>query len=128
MVVEATSTKFETLSKLILPLHPMTHTDTIIALATPAGAGAIAVLRLSGPQAVTIASEMFQSTSGKELAAQKTHTVHLGNIVAGSRVIDQVLATIFKNPNTLGGKGSKSDFIEIEGKWLLKVLRQKTPR
>ena len=82
----------------------MIHQDTIVALATPSGAGAIAIIRLSGKEAITIATEIFNSISGKELLKQKSHTVHLGNIVDGSRIIDQVLATIFKNPNSYTGE------------------------
>jgi len=78
--------------------------DTIVALATPAGAGAIAVIRLSGSDAIRVASEIFVSISGKELSNQKSHTVHLGNIMDGERVIDEVLATIFKNPNSYTGE------------------------
>jgi len=78
----------------------MTHNDTIVALATPAGAGAIAVIRLSGLNAIDIASKMFISVSGKTLSKQKTHTVHLGNIKDENRIIDEVLATLFKNPNS----------------------------
>src|SRR5690554_7684845 len=77
----------------------MTHVDTIVAMATPAGAGAIAVLRLSGPEAISIASSIFTSVSGKNLAEQKSHTVHLGHIKNGEKIIDEVLVTIFKNPN-----------------------------
>lgn len=87
----------------------MTHTDTIVALATPSGAGAIAVIRLSGLEAIAIASSVFTSISGKELPKQKTHTVHLGHIKDGERVIDEVLATIFKNPNSYTGE----DMVEI---------------
>jgi len=82
----------------------MTHTDTIVALATPSGAGAIAIIRLSGDDAITIAAKLFASVSGKDLAKQKTHTVHLGNIMDDTRVIDQVLATVFKNPNSYTGE------------------------
>ena len=82
----------------------MIHTDTIVAMATPAGAGAIAVIRLSGPDAIAIVASIFNSISGKELATQKTHTVHLGHIKDGERVIDEVLATIFKNPNSYTGE------------------------
>lgn len=78
--------------------------DTIVALATPAGAGAIAVLRLSGPDAITIASALFHSVSGKKLIDQKTHTVHLGHIKDGEKIIDEVLATVFKNPNSYTGE------------------------
>ncbi len=78
--------------------------DTIVALATPAGAGAIAVIRLSGREAIRIASEIFVSISEKDLSKQKSHTVHLGNIMDGDRIIDEVLATIFKNPNSYTGE------------------------
>lgn len=82
----------------------MDYQDTIVALATPAGAGAIAVIRLSGPEAITIASAMFHSVTGKVLDRQATHTVHLGHIKDGERVIDEVLATLFKNPNSYTGE------------------------
>ncbi len=52
--------------------------DTITALATPSGAGAIAVIRVSGIKAITICSSIFQTVSGKELSTVKSHTVHLG--------------------------------------------------
>jgi len=82
----------------------MIYNDTIVALATPAGAGAIAVIRLSGEKAIEIASELFFSVSEKDLALQKTHTVHLGHIKDGNRVLDEVLATLFKDPNSYTGE------------------------
>ena len=82
----------------------MIQQNTIVALATPPGAGAIAIIRLYGKEAITIATEVFNSISGKELLKQKSHTVHLGNIVDGSRIIDEVLATVFKNPNSYTGE------------------------
>ena len=82
----------------------MIQQNTIVALATPPGAGAIAIIRLSGKEAITIATEVFNSISGKELLKQKSHTVHLGNIVDGNRIIDEVLATVFKNPNSYTGE------------------------
>lgn len=85
--------------------------ETIVALATPSGAGAIAVIRLSGKDAIRIASQVFQSVSGKDLSQQKTHTIHLGHIVDPStgsgqvgKVIDQVLVSIFKGPNSYTGE------------------------
>lgn len=87
----------------------MFHKDTIVALATPSGNGAIAVIRLSGPDAIGFASRFFKSVSGKSLEKQKSHTVHLGHIVDTARVIDEVLLTIFKNPNSYTGE----DVIEI---------------
>ena len=83
--------------------------DTIVALATPAGSGAIAIIRLSGSDAITMVSKMFDSVSGKILKEQQTHTVHLGKIIDGKRVIDEVLVTIFKNPNSYTGE----DVVEI---------------
>ncbi|MBA6151503.1 tRNA uridine-5-carboxymethylaminomethyl(34) synthesis GTPase MnmE [Gelidibacter maritimus] len=87
----------------------MIANDTIVALATASGSGAIAVIRLSGKDAISIGSRFFKSVSGKSLSEQKTHTVHLGHIVDGPRVIDEVLVTIFKNPNSYTGE----DVIEI---------------
>ena len=82
----------------------MIHNDTIVALATPSGPGAIAIIRLSGKDAIKIASLVFNSVLGKKLADQKTDTVHLGNIFDGERVIDEVLATVFKNPKSYTGE------------------------
>ena len=87
----------------------MTHNDTIVALATPSGAGAVAIIRISGQHAIPIASEVFQSVSGKDIAKQKTHTIHLGTVVDGAKVLDQVLLSLFKNPNSYTGE----DVIEI---------------
>ena len=97
------------MSKLILPLLPMEYTDTIVAMATPAGAGAIAVIRLSGPEALSIASALFTSVSRKKLSEQKSHTVHLGFIKDDEKIIDEVLVTIFKNRNSY----SDEDVVEI---------------
>ncbi|MDB4280259.1 tRNA uridine-5-carboxymethylaminomethyl(34) synthesis GTPase MnmE [Flavobacteriaceae bacterium] len=113
----------------------MTHHDTIVALASPSGAGAIAVIRLSGEDAITIASKIFYSISGKDLTKQKTHTVHLGHIKDGNRVLDEVLATVFKNPNSYTGEDTiefschGSSFIqqEIIQLCLRKNARMATP-
>jgi tRNA modification GTPase len=78
--------------------------ETIVALATPSGAGAIAIIRLSGADAITIAAEVFESVSGKDISKQKTHTIHLGHIVDGTKVYDQVLLSIFKGPNSYTGE------------------------
>lgn len=82
----------------------MNQTDTIIALATPAGAGAIAIIRLSGPEAISIASNHFESVSGKILKNQKSHTIHLGYIKDGKNVLDQALISIFKDPHSYTGE------------------------
>ena len=87
----------------------MTHNDTIIALATASGAGAIAVLRVSGTEALSISNILFKSIHNKQLIDQPTHTVHLGHIIDGERVLDEVLVSIFKNPQSYTGE----DVVEI---------------
>jgi len=79
--------------------------DTIIALATSSGVGAIAVIRLSGPEAIKKTNEFFKSESGKkDLTKVKSHTVHLGKIVDGNRLIDEVLVSVFKDPHSYTGE------------------------
>ena len=75
----------------------MNATDTIVALATPTGIGAIGVIRLSGPDAITIANRVF---SGKDLTQQASHTIHFGNIVDGVTILDEVLVSIFVTPRS----------------------------
>ncbi|WP_417873535.1 tRNA uridine-5-carboxymethylaminomethyl(34) synthesis GTPase MnmE [Xanthomarina gelatinilytica] len=87
----------------------MTQDDTIIALATASGAGAIAVIRLSGKDAIAISSKLFKSIHGKDLTTQQTHTIHLGHIMYGNRTIDEVLVSLFKNPQSYTGE----DVVEI---------------
>ncbi len=78
--------------------------DTIVALATPSGAGAIAVIRVSGKDAVTLVAPLFRSVSGKDLVKQKTHTIHLGHIIDEERTLDEVLVSIFNGPNSYTGE------------------------
>lgn len=87
----------------------MYQNDTIIALATPSGAGAIAVIRLSGSKAIAMVDASFKSISTKKLVSQKTHTIHLGHIVEDSRVLDEVLVSVFNNPKSYTGE----DVVEI---------------
>ncbi|MBT8302613.1 MAG: tRNA uridine-5-carboxymethylaminomethyl(34) synthesis GTPase MnmE [Maribacter sp.] len=87
----------------------MLPSDTIVALATPSGAGAIAVIRVSGKKAITIANSVFKSVHGKDLTKQKSHTILLGHIIAGNRTLDEVLISIFKGPHSYTGE----DVIEI---------------
>ena len=87
----------------------MYQNDTIIALATPSGAGAIAVIRLSGSKAIAMVDASFKSISTKKLVSQKTHTIHLGHVVEDSRVLDEVLVSVFKNPKSYTGE----DVVEI---------------
>jgi tRNA modification GTPase len=81
--------------------------DTIVALATAPGTGAIAVIRLSGPEAFDIANQLFR---GKRLSEQTSHTAHFGRLEDGQgRLIDEVLATVFRAPRTYTGE----DVVEI---------------
>lgn len=84
----------------------MIYNDTIVALATPSGAGAIAVIRISGIDAIAIAAGVFQSVSGKDINKQKSHTLHLGHIVDGTKILDQVLLSIFKGTNSYTGEST----------------------
>ena len=83
----------------------MINNDTIVALATASGSGAIAVIRLSGIDAITFVDKHFRSVKGnKSLINQKSHSIHLGHIIDGEREIDEVLVSIFKNPNSYTGE------------------------
>ena len=84
----------------------MIQNDTIVALASPSGAGAIAVIRVSGSDAIVVSNSIFNSVSGKDITKQKTHTLHLGHIVDGTKIIDQVLLSIFKGPNSYTGENT----------------------
>lgn len=88
------------------PEHPSDFEDTIVALATPSGVGAIGVIRLSGKNAIAIASTVFK---GKDLNVQPSHTIHFGKIVDGSEVVDEVLVSIFISPKSY----TKEHVIEI---------------
>lgn len=91
-------------------MHPriknMLYNDSIVALATPSGAGAIAVIRISGNEAITIGNSVFKSIKNKDLLKQKTHTLHLGHIVDDTKTLDEVLISIFKGPNSYTGENT----------------------
>ncbi|SHJ36264.1 tRNA uridine-5-carboxymethylaminomethyl(34) synthesis GTPase MnmE [Pseudozobellia thermophila] len=78
--------------------------DTIIALATPSGAGAIAVIRISGPDAIAVAAPFFKSAFGKDLLQKKSHTISLGHIVEDGKLLDEVLVSVFKAPHSYTGE------------------------
>ena len=75
--------------------------DTIVARATPRGASALSVVRLSGPRAVSIGNAVF---SGKDLSSQDSHTAHVGWVGQAEVLIDQVVCTLFLAPNTATGE------------------------
>lgn len=83
----------------------MITNDTIVALATPSGAGAIAVIRVSGKDAIAITDACFKSVKAqKSLSDQKTHTLHLGHIVDDEKYVDEVLVSLFKGTTSYTGE------------------------
>lgn len=84
----------------------MLYNDSIVALATPSGAGAIAIIRISGEDAITIGNSVFQSIKGKDLTKQKSHTLHLGHVIDNQKTLDQVLVSIFKGPHSYTGENT----------------------
>jgi len=87
----------------------MISKETIIALATPNGLGAISVIRISGKDAIITTEKLFKSKKKKFLSKQKTHTVHLGHILKNGHELDEVLITLFKGPYSYTGE----DTVEI---------------
>ncbi|HEX3005986.1 MAG TPA: tRNA uridine-5-carboxymethylaminomethyl(34) synthesis GTPase MnmE [Bacteroidales bacterium] len=88
----------------------MTDNSTIYALATPAGNGAIAVIRLSGGDALHIADSLFRGKNKlKRLATQKNYTIHFGSLVHKDETLDEVLISLFKSPHSYTGE----DVVEI---------------
>jgi tRNA modification GTPase len=82
------------------------YNDSIVALATPSGAGAISIIRVSGPDAIEIGASVFKSIKNKDLKQQKTHTLHLGHIIDEGKTLDEVLISIFKGPNSYTGENT----------------------
>lgn len=80
--------------------------DTIVALATPPGVGALGIIRLSGSKAVSIINKLFQS---KDLESVATHTLHVGYLKESDKVLDEVVVSVFRSPRSYTGE----DIIEI---------------
>lgn len=91
--------------------------DTIVALATPPGFGAIGVIRLSGKNSFHIADRLFSS---KKISEQPTHTLHHGLLKDGEQVIDEVVISVFKKPKSYTGE----DVVEISGHGSPYILQQ----
>ncbi len=86
------------------------HTDTIVALCTPQGSGALALIRISGDNALIVADAMSSLASGKKLTVLPTHTIHLAHIIDDTdTTIDQVLLLLMCAPKTFTG----NDTVEI---------------
>ena len=89
----------------------MLNNDTICALATANGMGAIAVIRISGPEAISKVAQIYQSkfNTTKSLNDADSHTIHLGYVMDGDTIVDEALFSIFKNPHSYTGE----DVVEI---------------
>ena len=84
----------------------MEKNDTIVAISTALGTGAISIVRLSGDEAIEIVSKVFK---GDNLFEANSHTIHYGYIYDGDKLLDEVLVSVFKAPRTY----TKEDVIEI---------------
>lgn len=82
------------------------HSDTIVALSTPQGVGAIGVIRLSGADAVAIVQRVFK---GKDLRQQQSHTLHFGYLMQDDKVLDEVVVSLFLAPSSY----TKENVVEI---------------
>lgn len=88
-------------------LKNLAKQDTICAPATPSGSGAIAVIRVSGPQAFSIVDQIFTAYDGLEsLSKAEGYTIHFGKIQNDDNLIDEVLVSVFKNPKSYTGEDS----------------------
>jgi tRNA modification GTPase len=85
--------------------------DTIAAIATPLGQAGLAVIRLSGPQALAVADRTFHPAGRSSLqpSAASTHTIHYGHVVRQGRVVDEVLLSVMRAPRTF----TREDVVEI---------------
>ncbi|GEK35075.1 tRNA uridine-5-carboxymethylaminomethyl(34) synthesis GTPase MnmE [Kurthia sibirica] len=85
--------------------------DTIAAISTPPGEGAIAIVRLSGEQAISIANKVFHSPSEKSLLNVSSHTIHYGHLkeVDTGEVVEEVMLSLMKGPKTF----TREDVVEI---------------
>lgn len=85
--------------------------DTIAAISTPMGEGAIAIVRLSGDQAISIADRLFRSPNGKRLSDVSSHTIHYGHLVdpKTESVVEEVMVSVMNGPRTF----TREDVVEI---------------
>ena len=80
--------------------------DTIAAISTALGVGAISIIRVSGPESIEIVNNLFK---GKDLTKVESHTIHYGHIINGEEIIDEVLVSVMKSPKTF----TTEDIVEI---------------
>ena len=80
--------------------------DTIAAISTALGIGAISIIRISGPDSINIVNKIFK---GSDLTSVPSHTIHYGHIIDNNEIIDEVLVTVMKSPKTF----TTEDIVEI---------------
>lgn len=81
--------------------------NTIVAVSTAQGAGAIAVVRLTGPESILICDRVFNAAKkGKRLTNQAANTIHFGSLMDNGKELDEVLVSIFKAPNSFTGENT----------------------
>lgn len=85
--------------------------ETIAAIATPVGEGGLAVIRISGPQALAVADEIFLPVGNSSVkpSAARSHTIQFGKVTRGDRVIDEALVAVLRAPRTF----TREDTVEI---------------
>lgn len=91
--------------------------DTIVALATPPGLGAIGIIRMSGTKSFEIINQLFPA---KNLLLQPSHTLHVGFLREGNEILDEVVVSLFKNPKSYTGE----DVVEISAHGSSFILQQ----
>ena len=89
-----------------MSLHLSGWDDTIVALATPPGVGALGIIRLSGKKAIDIINGLFPS---KDLTKKPSHTLHVGYLKNGERILDEVVVSLYRSPRSYTGE----DIVEI---------------
>ena len=80
--------------------------DTIAAISTTQGVGAISIIRISGKNSIEIVNNIFR---GKNLKKVETHTINYGYIIDSDEIIDEVLVSVMKSPKTF----TREDIVEI---------------
>ena len=85
--------------------------DTIAAISTPMGEGAIAIVRLSGDEAIQIADRVFRSPNGKRLIEEQSHTIHYGHLTdpSSGETVEEVMVSLMKAPKTF----TREDVVEV---------------
>lgn len=84
--------------------------STICAISTPPGTGGVAMIRISGPESISISDRIYRPLKeGKSLGTQNSYSLSYGRIVNEDEILDEVLVSVFRNPNSFTGE----DMVEI---------------